>query len=35
MECRGVINVKGKGNMRTFFIKVSEEDTDIDFSKAS
>uniref|UniRef100_A0A9J2PCN2 adenylate cyclase n=1 Tax=Ascaris lumbricoides TaxID=6252 RepID=A0A9J2PCN2_ASCLU len=32
-ECRGVIKVKGKGDMTTYFIKVSEEDTDVDFSK--
>ncbi|VDM98932.1 unnamed protein product [Thelazia callipaeda] len=32
-ECRGVIKVKGKGDMKTYFIKVSEEDLNIDFSK--
>ncbi|VDK77617.1 unnamed protein product, partial [Litomosoides sigmodontis] len=32
-ECRGIINVKGKGDMRTYFIKVSEEDLNIDFNK--
>ncbi|KHN79604.1 Adenylate cyclase type 5 [Toxocara canis] len=34
-ECRGVIKVKGKGDMTTYFIKVPEEETDIDFSKES
>uniref|UniRef100_A0A1I8EDY9 adenylate cyclase n=1 Tax=Wuchereria bancrofti TaxID=6293 RepID=A0A1I8EDY9_WUCBA len=32
-ECRGIINVKGKGDMKTYFIKVSEEDLNFDFSK--
>ncbi|OZC06426.1 adenylate/guanylate cyclase catalytic domain protein [Onchocerca flexuosa] len=32
-ECRGIINVKGKGDMKTYFIKVSEEDLNYDFSK--
>ncbi|VDN91736.1 unnamed protein product [Brugia pahangi] len=32
-ECRGIINVKGKGDMKTYFIKVSEEDLNFDFNK--
>lgn len=32
-ECRGIINVKGKGDMKTYFIKVSEEDLNLDFSQ--
>lgn len=32
-ECRGVIKIKGKGDMRTYFLKVSDEDICIDFGK--
>uniref|UniRef100_A0A915PNS9 adenylate cyclase n=1 Tax=Setaria digitata TaxID=48799 RepID=A0A915PNS9_9BILA len=32
-ECRGIINVKGKGDMKTYFIKVSEDDLNLDFTK--
>ncbi|VDK51357.1 unnamed protein product [Anisakis simplex] len=32
-ECRGVIKVKGKGDMTTYFIKIPPSESEIDFNK--